>query len=73
MSQQDLQSAVEDLQIRLSHQDLTIEALSETVAQQQRLIAELQAQLEHVNDIVRELRPSPLGPPDAAEPPPPHY
>ena len=68
-----MQDPIEDLQVRFAHQELAIEALSETVARQDRLIAELRDELARLKQLVQELRPSPLGGDPAAEPPPPHY
>ena len=68
-----MQEQLEDLQIRLTHQDLAIEALNQTVARQDRRIAELGEQLARVRQILAELKPSPLGTDSAQEPPPPHY
>ena len=68
-----MQEQLEDLQIRLTHQDLAIEALNQTVANQERRIAELVAELERVRQLLAELKPSPLGADAAQEPPPPHY
>ena len=36
-------------------------------------IRQLVAELEQVREVLRELRPSPLGSEPADEPPPPHY
>lgn len=68
-----MQEQLEDLQIRLTHQDLAIEALNQTVAKQDRRIAELGEELARVRQILAELKPSPLGADSAQEPPPPHY
>lgn len=68
-----MQDQLDDLQIRISHQELAIEALNETVARQDRLIATLRDELARVRQILDELRPSPLGADEAHEPPPPHY
>ncbi len=64
---------VEDLQVGLAHQELAIEALSDEVAGQGRLIAELRAELDELKRQMRELRPSLLGADGGDEPPPPHY
>jgi SlyX protein len=69
MSQRD----IEDLQIRLTHQELAIDELNSTVARQDQVITELTQQLVRIRAMVDELRPSPLGEDPAAEPPPPHY
>jgi SlyX protein len=68
-----MQEQLEDLQIRLTHQDLAIEALNQTVAKQDRRIAELGEELARVRQILAELKPSPLGADSEQEPPPPHY
>lgn len=68
-----MQEQLEDLQIRLTHQDLAIEVLNRTVASQDRRITELGEELERVRQLLAELKPSPLGADSAEEPPPPHY
>lgn len=68
-----MDSAVEDLQVRVSHQELAIEALNQSVARQDREIARLHDELERLRAMVEELRPSPLGGDAGSEPPPPHY
>lgn len=68
-----MQEQIDDLQVRFAHQELAIEALSDTLLRQERLIAELRAQLDQVKRDLRELQPSPLGSDAASEPPPPHY
>jgi len=68
-----MQDQLEDLQIRFAHQELAIEALNETVAQQDRQITELREELVQLKYMLRELKPSPLGDDVADEPPPPHY
>lgn len=65
--------SIEDLQERLTHQEVAIETLSETLVRQDRLIAQLQRELTEVRRLLHELRPSPLGGHAADEPPPPHY
>ncbi len=64
---------LEDLQIRLTHQELAIEALSGTVARQDQAITTLQREIKQLLELVRELKPSPLGDDAGNEPPPPHY
>lgn len=68
-----MQEQLEDLQARFAHQELAIEALSEAVVRQDRLIAGLREELRRVREQVEELRLSPLGGDPSAEPPPPHY
>lgn len=64
---------LEDLQVNVAHQELAVEALSDEVASQGRLIAELRAELDQLKRQMRELKPSPLGADAGDEPPPPHY
>jgi SlyX protein len=65
--------AIDDLQVRLAHQELAIEMLNQTVVRQDQDIAALRAELADVQRLLRELRPSPLDGGPADEPPPPHY
>lgn len=67
-----LEGQIEDLQVRLAHQELAIETLSDTVARQDRLIAELMDRLAHMHSQLQELRPSPLQGEGGHERPP-HY
>ena len=64
---------LEDLQVNVAHQELAVEALSDEVASQGRLLAELRAELDQLKRQMRELKPSPLGADAGDEPPPPHY
>lgn len=64
--------AITDLQIRLTHQDATLDELTDTVLRQQRQIDELRTQVEQLKALVRELTPPQVGAP-GSEPPPPHY
>lgn len=68
-----MRDELEDLQVRFTHQELTIETLNQTVVRQDQLIAEMRKELSRLQEIVRELRPSPLDGDSAHEPPPPHY
>lgn len=64
---------IEDLQIRMAHQELAIETLNETVTRQERELAELRDTVARLAERLRALQPSPLGDVDGREPPPPHY
>ncbi len=68
-----MQDAIEDLQVKFAHQELELESLSKAVIEQQQLIDRLRDELEHVKNVLAELKPSPLGEAGAPEPPPPHY
>jgi uncharacterized coiled-coil protein SlyX len=63
---------VEDLQIRVEHQEMAIEELNRTVMLQAHRLTELEAELAGLRDRLRALQPSPLGDGDAQEIPP-HY
>ncbi len=66
------QDAIEDLQIRVEHQEMAIEQLNDTVAMQARLLDELRDELTRLRERLQALNPSPLGDADHDEPPP-HY
>lgn len=64
-------SRLTDLEIRIAHQDRTIEELSDVVAAQARSIDMLMERVRRLTERIRELeawRPSP-----ADDKPPPHY
>lgn len=63
---------ITDLQIRLTHQDDALQALTKTVLEQQRELEQLRAQLAQLARLVRELTPAEVDP-AGSEPPPPHY
>lgn len=61
-----------DLEIRLTHQEATIDALSDVVARQQKAIERLEAQLAALLEQLRaQAQPSVI--PASEEKPPPHY
>ncbi|MEZ5587249.1 MAG: SlyX family protein [Sedimenticolaceae bacterium] len=68
-----MREELEDLQVRFTHQELAIEVLNQAVVRQDQLIIEMRRELARLQEIVRELRPSPLDGDPAHEPPPPHY
>ena len=68
-----MREELEDLQVRFTHQELAIEVLNQAVVRQDQLIVEMRRELVRLQEIVRELRPSPLDGDPAHEPPPPHY
>ena len=63
---------LDDLEERLMHQELTIEALNQAVARQDRLIDALRVEISQLRQLLGELRPSPLGT-DGGHEPQPHY
>ena len=64
---------IEDLQVRIAHQDLAIEVLNETVMRQDQMLSDLQAEVTRLRERLLALQPSPLGENAGPEPPPPHY
>ena len=72
MANHELQERITDLEIRLSHQELALESLTQQSLAQAQTIEVLQVQIEHLKSMLKELTPSPLAP-EEAETPPPHY
>ena len=67
-----MKQEIEDLQIRLSFQEESLQQFSITVIKQQNEIDILKDELERLTQRVRELTPSDIDSPDN-EPLPPHY
>ncbi len=66
---------IADLEIRLMHQEDTIDTLSESLIHQQRILEQLHHHLEQLRsrlDRLETQRPA-EGETDGPEPPPPHY
>lgn len=61
-----------DLEIRLTHQEATLLALNDVVAEQQRLIDQLHKEVEQLQRQLREAAPGNVAAP-WEETPPPHY
>jgi len=66
------ETRVIDLEIRLTHQEATLQALNDVIADQQRLIDRLRKEVEALKRQVRDLSPGDIAAP-WEEPPPPHY
>ena len=60
-----------DLEIRLTHQEATLQALNDVVADQQRLIGQLRREVEGLKRQLRDVAPSPIAAPGDETPP--HY
>ena len=60
---------LDEVEIRLAHQDTVISELNEVITAQWRTIAALERRLSDALDELRKLGPQRDGP----EPPPPHY
>ena len=67
-----LESRMTDLEIRLTHQEAAIDGLTRTNLEQQKLIEELQHELDRLRAFIQELSSGPAGS-ASDEPPPPHY
>ena len=63
---------IDGLEMRIAHQDHTIEELSATIADQWKQIEDMTFRLTRLSEQVREVENS-AGVTDAPEPPPPHY
>jgi len=65
-----MEEKITDLEIRMTHQEVTLEELTRTVLQQERLLLELQNELKQVRE---QLRGFSIIASAAEETPPPHY
>lgn len=63
---------IEDLEIRITHQDAALEELTRTALQQSRELNNIKLQLEAIREALKNLSP-PVAGSAADEPPPPHY
>jgi SlyX protein len=61
-----------DLEIRLTHQEATLQTLNDVVVEQQGLIAQLRKEVEALRRQLRDMTPANVAEP-WEEPPPPHY
>lgn len=68
----ELDARIVELETRLAFQEDSIEALSNTVAEQQQTIEKLTIMIKHVNQQLKSL-PQEIGSDTGSEPPPPHY
>jgi SlyX protein len=67
-----LAKRIDALEMRLAHQDRTIEDLNETITAQWKEIESLTRQIARLGDQLQEVRDS-AGAGEGPEPPPPHY
>ena len=66
------EARLEELEIRLSHQDQTIEELNETIVRQWDEIDALKRKLARLGERIEDVERN-SGKPAGQEPPPPHY
>lgn len=64
-----MDSRLTDLEIRLTHQDAAIEALTESSLKQQIQIEDMLSQLQHIRSLLQQMAPPATG----EDEPPPHY
>lgn len=67
-----MEHRIEELETRIAYQEAAIEELTRTTLNQQQTIQGLQAQIDYLKSIVKDLAPSAVAP-RSEETPPPHY
>lgn len=67
-----MEHRLEELETRIAYQEAAIEELTRTTLNQQQTIEGLQAQLDYLKSLMKELTPSAVAP-LSEETPPPHY
>lgn len=67
-----MESRLEDLEIRIAHQEAAIEELTRTNLAQQQQLEALQVQIGYLKSLIKELSPSAVAS-RSEETPPPHY
>lgn len=67
-----MESRLEDLEIRITHQDAALEELTRASLAQQQRIEALSAQIDYLKSLLKDLTPSAVAS-RSEETPPPHY
>jgi SlyX protein len=67
-----MENRLEDLETRIAYQEAAIEELTATSLAQQQSIEQLQAQIDYLKSLLKDLTPSAVAP-MSEETPPPHY
>ncbi len=67
-----MENDITDLQIRVTHQESTLEALNQVIIQQQKAIDQLTLTVSQLSERMRSMADSNIADP-AQETPPPHY
>ena len=67
-----MDSRIDDLEIRFTHQEAAVEELTRQVRAQEKVIGELRAQIKHLHSQLKSLSSSNVAP-LSEESPPPHY
>jgi SlyX protein len=71
MNDGEVTARIEALEVRIAHQDRTIEDLNALLTDQWRRIESLTRQIERMAERLQRVEDT--SPPDAPDPPPPHY
>ena len=72
MNKEQLEQRVTELEIRLSHQEVILDELTNNSLRQQKLLERMANELDYIKKILKEAAPSAVCSPDE-ETPPPHY
>ena len=67
-----MEQRLEELETRIAYQEAAIEELTSTTLAQQQTIEGLQAQLDYLKSLLKDMAPSAVAP-MSEETPPPHY
>lgn len=67
-----MEQRLEELETRIAYQESAIEELTSTTLAQQQTIEGLQAQLDYLKSLLKDMAPSAVAP-MSEETPPPHY
>lgn len=71
-SGKEFEDRIADLEVRLTHQEASLDSLTTASVRQQRAVEEILAQLQQLKLVLRQMNEPAAGVPDD-EPPPPHY
>ena len=67
-----MESRITDLEVRLTHQEASLDELTKTVVEQQKIINQMSEELEQVKLLLRDISISNIAS-QSEETPPPHY
>jgi SlyX protein len=67
-----METTITDLEIRFTHQEASLDELTKTVVEQQKMIEGLGKEIEQIKLILRDISASNIASP-SEETPPPHY
>lgn len=67
-----MEKRITDLEIRIAHQEASIEELTQSYLQQQQQLQAMQVQIEYLRSLLKDMSNSAVRP-QSEESPPPHY